>query len=152
MKKCRPFIEGLQFKLYIDHQPLIPIMNDYALDEIDNTHLLLLRMKMLRYDFKAIWIPGKENIEADALSRAPVDLATKKDEIGEGPHFFTSRKAAVGMIAGSTDKTLDSMLESIRAAAAADPVMKDLHKVILKGFPNEKRVLKASVIAYWYMR
>lgn len=152
MKKCRPFLEGLKFKLFIDHQPLIPIMNDYALDEIDNTRLLLLRRKMLRYDFKAIWIPGKENIEADALSRAPVDQATKDDEIGEGPQFFTSRKAVVGLIAGSTDKTMDTMLESIKAAAASDPVMEDLRQVILEGFPNEKRFLKASVGSFWDMR
>ena len=74
MSKCQQFIEGLHsFELILDHKPLIPILNDYALDKLDNPRLLRLRLKMQRYSFIARWVPGKMNMDADALSRAPID-------------------------------------------------------------------------------
>ena len=152
MKKCRPFLEGLPFELLIDHQPLIPILNTYSLDQLDNPRLLRMRRAMLRYVFTARWIPGKQNIEADALSRSPVDRPTTEDEIGEGPHAFIPKKAIVGLINGSTDKSIDSVLETVKAAAAIDPIFKDLRKVILEGFPNEKRFVPASISPFWDMR
>lgn len=37
MKKCHQFIEGLDtFELVSDHKPLVPILNDYSLDKLDN--------------------------------------------------------------------------------------------------------------------
>ena len=100
MKKCKSFLEGLpMFEVVLDHRPLIPILNDYTLDQLDNQRLLRLRLKMSRFSFRARWVPGKENIEADALSRSPVDQPTKDDLLGEGPMAYTARKAVVGIIA-----------------------------------------------------
>jgi hypothetical protein len=71
MKQCRQFLEGLSnFDLVTDHRPLIPILNEYSLDKLDNPRLLRLRLKMARYNFTARWVPGNRNIEADALSRS----------------------------------------------------------------------------------
>ena len=82
MHKCRQFLEGLlSFELVTDHKPLIPILNSYALDKLDNPRLLRLRLKMQRYAFTARWIPGKENQDSDALSRAPIAPATPQDEL-----------------------------------------------------------------------
>ena len=71
MKKCRPFLEGLPtFDLVTDHRLLIPIPNEYSLDKLDNSRLL--RLQMTRFIFTAKWVPGKINVEADALSRSPI--------------------------------------------------------------------------------
>jgi len=41
--KCHTFLAGLQhFKVLTDHNPLIPILNNHRLDEIENPHLQLL--------------------------------------------------------------------------------------------------------------
>ena len=75
MRKCRQFLEGLpSFNLFTDHRPLIPILNDYFLDKLDNPRILCLRLSMPRYSFVASWVPGRNNVMADALSRFPVDL------------------------------------------------------------------------------
>jgi hypothetical protein len=85
MNKCRQFLEGLpSFDLVTDHKPLVPILNSYSLDKLDNPRLLRLRLKMQHYAFVARWVPGKQNSDADALSRATVDKATTSDELGEG--------------------------------------------------------------------
>ncbi len=74
MVKARQFLEGLpHFTLVTDHKPLVPILNDHALDKLDNPRILRLRLKMQRFIFTAEWVPGKNNVSADALSRAPID-------------------------------------------------------------------------------
>jgi hypothetical protein len=77
MKKCRQFIEDQpSFNLITDHRPLVPILKEYSLDKLDNPRLLRLRLLMTRFMFVAKWVPGKQNKEADALSRSPVDHAS----------------------------------------------------------------------------
>ena len=156
MKKCKSFLEGLpMFEVVLDHRPLIPILNDYTLDQLDNQRLLRLRLKMSRFSFRARWVPGKENIEADALSRSPVDQPTKDDLLGEGPMAYTARKAVVGIIAewaGSKERPTDITLDSIKAAAAADHDLQDLRSTIMNGFPNEKTNLPVNLRPYWDKR
>ena len=49
MLKGRQFLEGLpQFTLITDHKPLVPILNEYSLDKLDNPHILRMRLKMQR--------------------------------------------------------------------------------------------------------
>ena len=31
------------------------------------------RMRLMRYDYTIVYVPGKEHVSADTLSRAPVD-------------------------------------------------------------------------------
>ena len=138
MKQCRQFLEGLHFDLITDHRPLVPILNDYALDKLYNQRLLRLRLKMSRYTFTAKWVPGRLNIEANALSRSPISYGSVHDELGEGPSAFTARTAVVGIISGSAPSAVDSTLEKVKAAAASDPVMSALRNTILLGFPNDK--------------
>ena len=129
MIKCKSFLEGLpQFELVLDHRPLIPILNDYSMDQLDNQRLLLLRLKMSRFCIHARWVPGKENIESDALSRSPVEQPTAADLLGEGPTSYTARSAVVGMIAGSVEETTDSTLDAIKAAAATDEILQNSEK------------------------
>jgi hypothetical protein len=86
MRKCRQFLEGLpSFHLLTDHRPLIPILNDYFLDKLDNPRILRLRLSMQRYSFTASWVPGKQNVMADALSRSRVDQPSPTEVIAEGP-------------------------------------------------------------------
>lgn len=45
---------------------------------------------MSRFSFTARWVPGKENVEADALSRSLVGQPTEAYLLGEGPTSYTS--------------------------------------------------------------
>ena len=150
MSKCQQFIEGLQsFELVTDHKPLVPILNDYSLDKLDNPRLLRLRLKMQRFSFTARWVPGKSNVDADALSRAPVDDAVPADEIAEGPPSFSPRLSLLCAIEGSELSVVDPVLEKVRAAAAVDPVMIQLKDMIINGFPNNKCNLPLPLRPFW---
>ena len=85
-QKTRMLIEGLSrknFTIWTDHMPLVPILSKYSLPQITNKRLQRLRMKIDHLQFNIEWVKGKDNIEADALSRAPFKRATKSDEIDE---------------------------------------------------------------------
>ncbi|KZS02854.1 Uncharacterized protein APZ42_034560 [Daphnia magna] len=119
MHKCRQFLEGLpSFELITDHKPLIPILNSYALDKLDSPRLLRLRLKMQRYAFTARWIPGKENQDSDALSRAPIAAATSQDELSEGASFAPPRIALLCAIDGSDPKVIEPVLEKCNLSLA----------------------------------
>ena len=153
MFKCRQFLEGLpNFDLITDHRPLVPILNDYALDKLDNPRLLRLRLKMQRFSFTAQWIAGKANKDADALSRAPIIAAVTEDELGEGPPFPPARLAFMCAIDKSDPAVLDPVLERVKAAAAVDPVMQQLRDTITKGFPNDRCNLPDPLRPFWNVR
>jgi hypothetical protein len=153
MKQSRQFLEGLpNFELVTDHRPLVPILNDYALDKLDNPRLLRLRLQMARYNFTARWIPGNRNVEADALSRSPISPGAPSDELGEGPQTFTARIAMIAIITESAATNTDITLEKVKQAAEIDPVLVALRTVIREGFPNEKHNLPVALRPYWDAR
>ncbi|XP_068222164.1 uncharacterized protein [Palaemon carinicauda] len=75
MSKCRLYLAGLQhFTLMTDHRPLIPILNHYTLDAVENPRLQRPKEKISPYLFTAVWQAGKQLSIPDALSRAPPSL------------------------------------------------------------------------------
>ena len=153
MDQCSQFLLGLPlFSLITDHKPLIPILNDHALDKLDNVRILRLRLKMQRYNFVASWVPGRDNSAADALSRAPVDQPTPADELAEGPPSFSARLAIVFAIEDFDPAVVDPVLTNIQDATARDPVMIDLRDTILHGFPNDKCNLSLTLRPFWSVR
>ena len=156
MHKCRQFLEGLpSFELVTDHKPLVPILNDYSLDKIDNPRLLRLRLKMQRYSFTTRWIPGKQNVGADALSRAPVERPSSDDELGEGLPNFSPRIALVGFNNVETAPnaaTADPKLEKVRSAAKSDVILQKLRQQIITGFQNDKCNLDLDLRPFWCVK
>ena len=145
--KCRLFLEGLpQFEIITDHRPLVPILNDYSLDQIENPRLQRLRMKLDRYNYNCTWIRGKDHLAADALSRAPVQHATSEDELDE----IDDHKHATVSALGATN--IDARMEEVKTAAANDDDYQHLKSTILAGFPNERANLSPRLRPYWNMR
>ena len=53
---------GMQyFDVITDHNPLISILNNHRLDEIDNPRLQRLRAKIMAFNFTVIWHKGATN-------------------------------------------------------------------------------------------
>ncbi len=104
-KKCASFIDGLplkNFEIWTDHAPLIPILNKYSLPEIENKRLQRLRAKLDHLQFTAVWIKGKDNTEADVLSRIQYRKAGTDDIIdNEDDSVSASMIATVDLFEGS---------------------------------------------------
>ncbi|XP_064100793.1 uncharacterized protein LOC135211412 [Macrobrachium nipponense] len=75
-KSCL-YLKGLPtFTLQTDHRPLVPIINSYTLDMVENPRLQRMKERMSQYQFTAVWCAGKSLCIPDALSRAPVSYPT----------------------------------------------------------------------------
>ena len=55
-----------------DHKPLLKILGDRKLEDIDNPRLLKLKEKTLRWYFRIQHVPGKIHVGPDTLSRKEV--------------------------------------------------------------------------------
>ena len=63
--------------------PLIPILNNHRLDEIDNPRLQRLKMKFMAFNFTAMWCKGITNRAPNALSRNPMWEPQQVDTLAE---------------------------------------------------------------------
>lgn len=58
------------FTIQTDHKPLVPVINSKDINAVD-IRCQRLQLSMMRYNGKAVYIPGKQLIVADKLSRHP---------------------------------------------------------------------------------
>ena len=74
--KCDFFLKGIsKFEVVTDHHPLVGIFAK-ALSQIDNARITRLREKISDCPSEIRWMAGKDNVIADALSRAPPAMST----------------------------------------------------------------------------
>ena len=91
-EKMHMFLSGLpSFELHLDHKPLIPLVNTKNLvDASIRCQRMLLRL--MRYNATAVFVPGKQHLVPDFLSRHPLK---KHDQLGavmqEDVHGFCER-------------------------------------------------------------
>ncbi|XP_042883428.1 uncharacterized protein LOC122260291 [Penaeus japonicus] len=157
MSKCKSYLIGLQhFSLVIDHRPLVPILNHYSLDAIENLRLQWLKMKISPYIFTSTWRTGKTLWIPDALSRSPVDRPTSDDEAicnetcisVSGVTLCAVKTIAVPCV----NEQEDLHLEDLRKAASEDTTYRELLHHVRSGFPNDRYDLQNSLRPYWKIR
>ena len=73
------YLIGMQFHIFTDHKPLVPLMGQKNLDELP-LQVQRFRMRLMRFKYTISHVPGKSLVVADMLSRAPTDSVTAEDE------------------------------------------------------------------------
>lgn len=81
-ERFKEYIDGINVILETDHKPLIQILQTKPLDDL-TPRLQKIRMRLMRYSYSINFVPGKQLILADSLSRLPVTNKTK--DKGEFP-------------------------------------------------------------------
>ena len=62
---------GMTFKIEMDHKPVISLLGNKDLDILP-PRVQRFRIRVMRFNYNIVYVPGKEHSSADALSRAPV--------------------------------------------------------------------------------
>ena len=161
-KKARAFLEGVDFTVVTDHKPLLPILNDYALGDIENRRLQRLKEKLQHYRFKTFWVPGKENEEADALSRAPIRNPEPEDLIDEEESQIVTSAAALEACFVEEDGTnhaletdefeanLVSMSsKQIQEAAESDEDYQEVKRWLKQKYPEDPNLVEPRLSPYY---
>ncbi|XP_065182546.1 uncharacterized protein K02A2.6-like [Sycon ciliatum] len=144
VRKCSIYLSGARFEVITDHRPLIPILNSYYLDQIENPRLQRLVLKLRPYQLHATWRKGTDHAFPDALSRHPVSDPCPDDELGEST---ASQGAAIRACMLDTSGGLK--YHALRSAAQADADYQCLVQFIVSGFPAKRSLMPESLQPYW---
>ena len=69
LHQCRYFVLGCKdLTVVMDHKPLLNILNDRSLADIQNKRLQNLKEKTLSYQFTIAHVPGRQHLGPDAAS------------------------------------------------------------------------------------
>ena len=159
--KCKLYLAGLQhFGFATDHYPLVPILNSYSLNAIDNPRLRCLKEKISAFIYTANWRPGKELCIPDALSRSPMSKSTCEDDVLAAETSFSDRcitlraveSLAADVNLGAFGQSSDVAMDEFRRAANEDPAYSELFQYVRAGFPRDSYTLPNLVCPYWKLR
>lgn len=90
-----------------------------------------IRLRLMRYNYKVIFVPGKQLVLADCLSRSPVDkFENKKDDLQSEINYY------VQLTIASLPAT-NSLLDRIREEQCMDVVCKKLIEYCLNAWPSK---------------
>ena len=130
-EKFSRYLVGLEsFQLQTDHKPLVPLINTKDLQDTPLRCQRLL-MRMMRFNPRAFYAPGKDLVVADALSRSPLSHASQKDDF---PEVRQDIEAHVDFVR-STWPATDKRLAEIAAETSRDRVLSAAVHYTVAGWP-----------------
>ena len=150
LNQCRLFVLGSpNLIVAVDHKPLIHILNDRALESIENPRLLRLKEKTLAYEYEIVHVPGKTNVAPDAMSRYPNGIvASPNQQDVTVDEEYTRAFAVLQSEAVPGSVTWDN----INNASAHDEECIKLREVIELGFPATRDEVHECIKKYFQMR
>ena len=132
LHQCRYFILGCtDLIVATDHKPLVHVLNDRSLSDIQNRRLQNLKEKTLSYRFQIVHVPGKKHLGPDAASRFPVGHPTRlllpgepiETDFGDAPPISELRTM---------------ILEGLETEFGDAPLTTELRAMILEGLATEE--------------
>ena len=143
-EKFSEYILGKQILIETDHKPLVPLLSSKHLDDLP-PRVLRFRLRLMRFAFSIVHVPGKYMYTADALSRAPTGVPV--DNCAAFQKEVEGHIAAVTEILPATKQQLDKY----RCAQAADSDTGALINYCKFGWPVKTK-LSPNLKSYWTVR
>lgn len=144
-ERLTSYLMGLHFTLVTDHKPLVPLLSTRGLDDLP-PRVLRFRLRLLRFSFDIVHVPGKNLVTADALSRAPLGGPPSAGDLQLEKEVEVFIDCLVTCLPAT-----DKRLEEIRAAQNEDEVCNKVTQHCLTGWP-EKCNLDPDIKPYWQYR
>lgn len=144
-ERFKDFVIGKHFTLETDHKPLLSLLGSQALDALP-PRIQRFKMRLMRYSYSIVHVPGKDLWVADTLSRAPV----KQCELHEEREFWEDTNIYVDAIMGNLPAST-TYLGQLREDLKNDKVCSSVMKLCVEGWTEHSRrdpILKR----YWAER
>ena len=152
ISKCNIFLAGLQhFHVITDHHPLIPILNNHRLDEIENPRLQRMKAKLMGYNFTTEWLKGSLNQAPDALSRNPTSNPEPHETLAEFD-LDHNQAPTVADIRVTTTPPIDNLRLQGTSLVTTRIIKHCMKQYVINGFPNQHKQLPDSCRPYWSIR
>ncbi|UYV79919.1 K02A2.6-like [Cordylochernes scorpioides] len=132
-------------KIYVIRRLSEPLLSRWACELLNlarQIEVVATRINPIK-EFPEVHIPGKELLDADALSRQPLLTA----ERGENERQTSAHINAV--LSSITDK--DEMLTKIFEAQQEDTTLKAVVNYLEQGWPDKKKMPQA-LLSYWHVK
>ena len=133
-----------------DHKPLVKVLGDRKLEDIDNPRLLKLKEKTLNWRFKVVHVPGRIHVGPDTLSRREVTEATV-GVFGDVTGDEDSMEAAIEAQVASNIPT-PMTWQQVREEVSRDKTMTMLTDQITEGFPPDRKLVRLELREYYQHR
>ena len=141
LQKTRHFILGCdKLVVAVDHKPLLGLLNDKSLADIENPRLLMLKEKTLWYNFDVMWIAGSKNNGPDYMSRTKearldclmgfANTPFNHDQAASVNECFIIDSVVKSLASWSNNDVRAITFEEIKLEVSKDQEMLDLIKAI----------------------
>lgn len=134
--KFRDYLLGRQFTLVTDHQPLLSLLqSDRPTPPLAAARIQRWALYLGGYRYKLQYTPGKQLLNADALSRLPL-RSTEADDVGEPPEYVLA-----------LDNFDDGVITTreLQQLSATDPAVTAVKNCILHGWPKSAKQLEETM-------
>ena len=105
-----------------------------------------MRMTLLKYGFEAEYIPGKQLIDADAFSRAPLEFTAD-----DFPDIANQANKHINTVIEQIHVS-NERIEEIKRNTKIDSVLSKVRLSIEQGWPNSKNECDTDIKPYWEHR
>lgn len=130
--KFSEYINGIPVTFETDHKPLLQLLQTKPIDLL-SLRIQRFRMRLMRYMYEIVYIPGKSLVLADTLSRSPLQSTSQEEEI------VTEAEMYVNLITGCF-LVKDYYLQKIVNEQNKDPIIQKLRVFCHNGWPSKGKM------------
>jgi len=152
LEQTRFFTMGCSDLLVVvDHKPLVKLLGDRRLDEIDNPRLFRIKQRTLMWQFQIEYQPGITNHVADAVSRRPNRYSELSSVNMQEPDDIMEELLIAG-IGKDMDRFYAITWDTVKSESVNDPLIKLLSSMVTTGFPSMRSEMPPDISQYWDYR
>lgn len=140
--KFSEYIIGLQVIFETDHKPLVQLLHTKPIDSL-SLRIQRFRMRLMRYSYEIVYVPGKHLSIADALSRSPLPHSPESQEL------TCETESYVNFIMG-TYPVKDHYLSKIAYSQQNDMICKNLRLYCCDGWPERSKMPEVMIPYHQY--
>ena len=144
-EKLSAYVLGLKVLLETDHKPLVPLMTYKHLDDLP-PRVLRFRLRLMRFDYQILHVPGKYLYTADTLSRAPLPTNSNEETHRQQNEVECFIQSVILHLPASKER-----LETFKQHQADDAICSKLITYLSTEWPN-KHSLPDILKPYWAAR